>query len=81
MENQEINNQEDKQAMSMSAKEVAIMLSDTLRDINARNTTLRKAVAVSRIAMALAKVIEAADLEERIQELEQRLNERDKAKQ
>ena len=74
-------NQENKQVTLMSAKEVAIMLSDTLRDINARNTTLRKAVAVSRIAMALAKVIETADLEERIQELEQRLNERDKAKQ
>ena len=65
----------------MSAKEVAIMLSDTLRDINARNTTLRKAVAVSRIAMALAKVIETADLEERIQEMERRMDERDKAKQ
>lgn len=64
----------------MNAKEIAIILSDTLKDMNARNTTLRKAVAVSRIAMALAKVIETADLEERIQELEQRLDARDKAK-
>ena len=81
MENQEINNQENNHATRMNAKEVALLLSDTLKDINARNTTLRKAVAISRIAMALAKVIETADLEERIQELEQRLNERDKVKQ
>jgi len=81
MKNQETNNQENNHATRMSAKEVAIMLSDTLKDINARNTTLRKAVAVSRIAMALAKVIETADLEERIQEMERRMDERDKAKQ
>lgn len=79
MENQPIDNQESTQTR-MNAKEVAIILSDTLKDINARNITLRKAVTVSRIAMALAKVIETADLEERIQELEQRLDARDKAK-
>ena len=66
-------NQEEK---TMSAGEVAALLSQTMRDVAERKITLRQAMAVSRIAMALAKVIEVADLNARVEFLEQVLKKR-----
>ena len=66
-------NQEEK---TMSAKEVAAVLSQTMRDVAERKITLRQAMVVSRIAMALAKVIEVADLNDRVEFIEQTLKKR-----
>ncbi len=60
----------------MDASDVAILLSQTIRDVAERKTTLRQAVAVSRIALALAKVIEIADLNDRVALIEQTLKKR-----
>ena len=56
---------------SMSATEVAVLLSQTMHDLADRKITLRQAMAVSRIALALAKVIEVANLNARVEFLEQ----------
>lgn len=61
---------------SMSAAEVTALLSQTMRDVAERKITLRQAMAVSRIAVALAKVIEVADLNARVEFLEQVLKKR-----
>ncbi len=63
----ERNNETEK---TMSAAEVAALLSQTMRDLTDRKITLRQAVAASRIALALAKVIEVADLNARVELLE-----------
>lgn len=63
--------QQEKTSGTMSAAEVAALLSQTMRDVAERKITLRQAMAVSRIAMALAKVIEVADLNGRVELLEQ----------
>ena len=55
----------------MSATEVAVLLSQTMHDLADRKITLRQAMAVSRIALALAKVIEVANLNARVEFLEQ----------
>lgn len=60
----------------MSAEEMAAILSQTLEDVAARRITLRHALAVSRVATALAKVIETADLNARVELLEQMLKKR-----
>ncbi len=60
----------------LDASDVAILLSQTIRDVAERKTTLRQAVAVSRIALALAKVIEIADLNDRVALIEQTLKKR-----
>lgn len=61
---------------TMSAAEVAALLSQTMRDVSERKITLRQAMAVSRIALSLAKVIEVADLNERVAFIEQMLKKR-----
>ncbi len=66
MENQENNIKE-----YMSAKEAAILLSQTMQDMVERKITARHALAISRVAIALAKVIEVADLNARVEFLEQ----------
>lgn len=68
--------QQEKTTGTMSAAEVAALLSQTMRDLSERKITLQQAMAVSRIAMALAKVIEVADLNSRVELLEQVLNKR-----
>ena len=55
----------------MNAEETAILLSQTMRDVAERKITLRHALTVSRIAVALAKVIEVVDLKDRVEFLEQ----------
>jgi hypothetical protein len=70
MENQEHTDK------TMSAREVAALLSQTMRDVSERKITLRQAMVVSRIALALAKVIEVADLNDRVAFIEQMLKKR-----
>jgi hypothetical protein len=60
----------------MSAEDAAIILSQTLEDVAARRITLRHALAVSRVATALAKVIETSELNDRVELLEQMLKKR-----
>jgi hypothetical protein len=60
----------------MSATEVAVLLSQTMRDVAERKITLRHAITVSRIAIALAKVIEVSNLKDRVEFLEQVLKKR-----
>jgi len=60
----------------MSAEEMAAILSQTLEDVAARRVTLRHALAVSRVASALAKVIEITDLNARVESLEEVLKKR-----
>ncbi len=60
----------------MTADEAAIILSETLKDVAERKITLRRALAISRVALALSKVIEVADLEERVKFIEQSLKKR-----
>jgi len=55
----------------MSVEETANLLSQTMRDVVDRKITLRHALTVSRIAMALAKVIEIVDLNDRVEFIEQ----------
>ncbi len=64
MENQEKNKH-------ISIEETAELLSQTMRDVVERKITLRHALTVSRIAIALAKVIEVVDLNNRVEFIEQ----------
>jgi hypothetical protein len=59
------------QKKHMSAEETAELLSQVMRDVVERKTSLRHALTVSRIAIALAKVIEVVDLNDRVEFLEQ----------
>jgi hypothetical protein len=68
MENKEQNTKK-----YMSAEETAILLSETMKDVVERKITLRHALTVSRIAIALAKVIEVVDLNNRVAFIEQTL--------
>ena len=72
MENQD-NNQE---SARMSPEEVASLLSQTMREVAEKKTTLRHAMAMSRLAVALAKVIEVVDLKDRVELLERVLEKR-----
>lgn len=47
-----------------------------MRDLTERKITLRQASAISHMALALAKVIEVADLNDRVELLEQTLKKR-----
>lgn len=60
----------------MSAKDVALVLSQTMKDVKERKVTLRYALVVSRLALALSKTIEVADLNDRVEFLEQSLKKR-----
>lgn len=55
----------------MSAEDVAVILSETMKDVAERKTTLRQAMAIARLALALSKTIETADLSKRVEFLEQ----------
>ncbi len=60
----------------LSIEEASVILSDTLLEVAQRKTTLRRAVTVSRLALALSKMIEVNDLKERVEFLEQTLKKR-----
>ena len=60
----------------MTAEDVALILSQTMRDVADRKVTTRYAMAISRLALALTKVMETADLKNRIEFLEQVLKQR-----
>jgi hypothetical protein len=60
----------------MSIEEAAVILSDTLEEVAQRKTSLRRALVVSRLALALSKIIETADLKDRVEFLEQSLKKR-----
>lgn len=60
----------------MSAEDVAVILSQTLKDVAARKITLRYALVVSRLALALSKTIKTVELEDRVEFIEQVLKKR-----
>ncbi len=60
----------------MGIEQAAVILSNTLEEVNQRKTSLRRALVVSRLALALSKIIEVADLKERVEFLEQSLKKR-----
>jgi len=60
----------------MSAEEAAAILSDTLQEVAERKTSLKRATVISRLALALSKIIEVRDLKDRVEFLEQALKKR-----
>jgi hypothetical protein len=62
----------------LSIEEAAAILSDTLEEVHQRKTTLRRAMVISRLALALSKILEIATLRERVEFLEQSLKKRRK---
>lgn len=66
----------DKNKKYMSVEQAAEILSETLEDVTQRRTTLRRALTVSRLALALARTIEVVDLKARVEFLEQMLKKR-----
>lgn len=60
----------------LTTEEATIILSDTLQDVAQRKTTLKRALVISRLALALSKMIEVNDLKDRIEFLEQTLKKR-----
>lgn len=66
-------NLENKQKNILTLDEAAAILSETLQDMQERKTTVRRALAVSRLALALSKVLEIKDLKARVEFLEQSL--------
>ena len=69
-------NQEKIQDDRMSAEDVALVLSKTMKDVRDRKITLRYALVVSRLALALSKTIETVELKDRVEFLEQVLKKR-----
>ena len=69
-------NQEKIQDERMSAEDVAIVLSKTIKDVRDRKITLRYALVVSRLSLALSKTIETVELKDRVEFLEQVLKKR-----
>ena len=64
------------QENQMSAEDVADILSQTMQDVRDRKVTLRYAMVVSRLALALTKTIETVELKDRVEFLEQVLKKR-----
>ena len=60
----------------LSIEEAAAILSETLQDVHQRKTTVRRAMAVSRLALALSKILEITQLRDRVEFLEQSLKRR-----
>ncbi len=60
----------------MNAEDVASILSQTLKDVAARKITLKYALVVSRLALALSKTIETVELKKRVEFIEQVLKKR-----
>jgi len=57
----------------MTVDEAAVILSNTLQEVVERKTTIRRALVISRLAVALSKVIEIQNLRDRVEFLEQTL--------
>jgi len=60
----------------LTVDEAAAILSETLEEVAQRKTSLRRAMTISRLALALAKVAEIKDLKDRVEFLEQALKKR-----
>jgi hypothetical protein len=60
----------------LTIDEAAAILSETLEEVAQRKTTVRRATAVARLALAFAKVAEVADLKARVEFFEQALKKR-----
>jgi hypothetical protein len=60
----------------MTIEEASVILSETLQEVAERKTTIRRALAISRLALALSKVTEVTDLKNRVEFLEQALKKR-----
>lgn len=60
----------------MSAEDVTLLLSQTMRDVTERKVTLRYATTVSRLALALSRTIETVELKKRVELIEQVLKQR-----
>jgi hypothetical protein len=71
-----MNIQEEQQKKCLSTEEAALILSQTLEEVAGRKTTLRRALVISRLALALSKVIEIDTLRARVEFLEQTLKKR-----
>jgi len=71
-----MNMKQDNEKKCMTVEEAAVILSDTLLEVTQRKTTLKRAMVVSRVALALSKVIEVTSLKERVEFLEQTLKKR-----
>jgi hypothetical protein len=71
-----MNMKQDNEKKCMTVEEAAVILSDTLLEVTQRKTTLKRAMVVSRMALALSKVIEVTSLKERVEFLEQTLKKR-----
>lgn len=61
---------------SMSVEDAALIVSETLEDVAQRKTTVRRAMAVSRLALALTRIYEVSNLKSRVEFLEQALKKR-----
>ena len=60
----------------MTVEEAAVILSETLKEVAERKTTVRRASTVARLALAFARVAEITDLKARVEFLEQALKRR-----
>ncbi len=60
----------------LTIDEAAAILSETLQEVAERKTTVRRASAVARLALAFARVAEISDLKARVEFLEQALKKR-----
>ena len=60
----------------MNAEDATILMSQTIKDYLERKINARKATTVTRMALALSKTIETADLNQRVEFLEQALKKR-----
>ena len=78
MEEKETTNQTEDAKERMSPDEVAVLLSQTMKELTEKKTTVRHAIAVSRVATALAKVIQIVDLKDRVELLERIMETRKK---
>ncbi len=76
MDDQETNNEGGSIKTRMSAEDVRQILSQTMNDVMDRKTTLRRAMVVARLALALSKTIETSELKNKVEFLEQALKKR-----
>jgi hypothetical protein len=60
----------------MTVEDAAQLVSETLDDVAKRKTTLKHAMVVSRLAVALTKIYEVSNLRDRVEFLEQALKKR-----
>jgi hypothetical protein len=69
-------NQEKIRQDRMSLDDVTLVLSQTMKDVKDRKITLRYALVLSRLALALSKTIETIELKGRVEFIEQVLKQR-----